>query len=472
MIACSGNVVQLWSISSHASFYKFNDMKTPVNSMCFTSDGEKLCIGSDSEYLNVINLYTGETSAFETQSPTINIVRSSPDGQFLATGSKTGPITLFTRNANEPLTFRQHKFAITAMTFTSDSTSLISGDKRGIISIGSFKPSKLPNWPGKVGQIRDITITKNMSLMSVAAGENTIFYDFNQQKVSKNIHFGACQQIKFSPFSDSLLAIATQVGDLYFFDPNTDEIINQTSFSNQITAMDFRFDGRVVSVAIKDQGIKLLDIRNLLNEIKTVDLFTDKSLQLNTIAFQPCIVKKPIFEGFHQNFVNEFKEIAKNAKIESKTSNKQTNSSTSNHNQNNSLNASKENMVSANNSILNSILDSSFDNSSKSLENIDITKLEPNQEQSELIRIAKEINKTKKSITELSKSFDVVSPKPIKKKDDQSQKPNSLAGIITDFFSMKLEDINEELHEHANRIHLDIIQKVKELEDKLIEATV
>ena len=465
MLAVAGNnFAQLWTISSHASYCTFNNFSNNINSICFTADGEKLCFASDSEYLNIVNVYSGETNVLETQSPTINVVKCSSDGQFLATGSKTGTITLFAKHGEKPLSFRQHKFAITSMSFTSDSSALICGDKRGIMSIGSFKPSKLPNWSSKIGTIRDISIANNSSLMGVAAGEQLAFYDLNQMKIFKSLNIGACRQIKFSPFSNSLIAIATLSGDLFFFDPSSNTIVNQAYFGNEITAMDFRFDARTLSISVKEQGLKLIDIRHLDKEIQSLDLYQDNSININSIAFQPCIVQKPLFSGYEQISVKNIKgkrhikvekpevekgEVEKTEKTEKST-----------------IDDDFEDRYSH----LDSILNSDFEYNSHSQENIDIDSLEPSQIQISLAKTAQEINKPIKKVITIEQnsfqsaytdSFESSKSTPGKTKSEN----RSLNSHIKEIFDEKMADFSDEFHEHANKMHIDVIQKLNELNE-------
>lgn len=472
MLAHTGSFLQLWTITNQGAYYRFNDINEKVNSICFTSDGQKLCYGCDSEFLHVIDLYNGQITNLESASPSINIVRCSPVSDLFVVGSKTGPITLL-NSKNQKSVFRGHKFAITATTFASNNRTLISGDKHGSISVLTDlkKPSKLPNWSSKNGPIFDIDVSKQTNLMAVACGERFSLYDLKETKVIKFLDFGSCQQIKFSPYTDSLISIATQAGDLYFFDPNSNVIVNQMSFDNPINSMDFRFDGCTLALGVQDNGLNLIDIRKIETEIKSIELFSDTKTQINSIAFQPFEVQKPLFPKFSEEMVTVQPISGKKTLKKEDSPSKLSISKNSISKQ--ELNNSSFISVDKNYSNIGSILDSSsFDDQSIDSEIIDVKNIPQNQEQISLVKIAKEVNKPKQHFNLKQELFsDSESPKPIKnKKDEQKFSKNKLEFILNDFFSDKMNDMKDELHEHVNKFHIDIIQKIHEVGDVLTKA--
>lgn len=469
MLAHSGSYVQLWTITNQASYYRFKNINNKVNSLTFTADGQKLCFGGDSEFLNVIDLYTGQTLVLESASPSINIVRCNPISDLFVVGSKTGPITLI-NSKNQKSVFRGHKFAITATTFTSNNRTLVSGDKHGSISVLADlkKPSKLPNWSSKNGPIFDINISKQTNLMAIACGEQLALYDLNETKVIKTLDFGSCRQIKFSPYTDSLIAIATQVGDLYFFDPNSNVIVNQISFDNSITAMDFRFDGCTLALGVEDNGLNLIDIRKIQTEINCIELYSDTKEQINSIAFQPMEVKTPLFSKITEDMVS-IQQISgkKTIKRDDSLSKQSIIQDSISHSeiQNSSFTSLDEKNYSNIGSILNS---SSFDDKSFDSSNIEIKDLPKDQEQISLVKVAKEINRPKQIYNIAQElSFGLESPKPIKNINNQANMQNKFEYILNNFFSEAMNDMKDELHEHANKFHIDIIQKIHEIDNSL-----
>ena len=44
---------------------------------------------------------------------------------------------------------------------------------------------------------------------------------------------------------------------------------------------------------------------------------------------------------------------------------------------------------------------------------------------------------------------------------------NKFEYILNNFFSEAMNDMKDELHEHANKFHIDIIQKIHEIDNSL-----
>lgn len=472
MLAHSGSFIQLWTITNQGAYYRFNEIENKVNSICFTSDGQKLCYGGDSEFLHIIDLYNGQISTLESASPSINIVRCSAINDLFVVGSKTGPITLL-NSKNQKSVFRGHKFAITATSFTSDNRTLISGDKHGSISVLTElkKPSKLPNWSSKNGPIFDIDISKQTNLMTVACGERLSLFDLKESKVIKFLDFGSCRKIKFSPYTDSLISIATQAGDLYFFDPNSNVIVNQMSFDNSITSMDFRFDGCTLALGVENNGLNLIDIRKIETEIKSIELFSDPKSQINSIVFQPLEVQKPLFPKYSEGMIM-IQQISGKKTVKKEDSMMKESNSTKETSKSEINNSSSIILAERNYSNIGSILESSSSSDqSMDSENFEIKSIPQNQEQISLVKVSKEINKPKQIFKEFNLDFD--SPKPIKNRyNDQNStsKQNNLEFILNNYFSDKMNDMKDELHEHVNKFHIDIIQKIHEVGNALTKV--
>ena len=107
-------------------------------------------------------------------------------------------------------------------------------------------------------------------------------------------------------------------------------------------------------------------------------------------------------------------------------------------------------------------------------ENIELKNIPQNQEQISLVKVAKEVNRPKQIFNfEQGLNLDSESPKPIKNKRDENDlnsKQNNLERILNNFFSDKMNDMKDELHEHANKFHIDIIQKIHEVGNALTMA--
>lgn len=465
MLGNSGSSLELWSIRQQATFYKFNDIENYVNSICFSSDGENLCIATDSEYLQLINLYNGTRSTLETGSSTVNIVKSCPNNNLYVAGSKTGPITLINDKGQKSV-FRGHKFSIEAFDFTSDSRTLISGDKHGSISmlVNFKKPSKLPNWTFKNGQIYDICISKRTNAMIIACGEQLAQYDLGETRVTNFLHFGECKSAIFSPYTDSLIAIGGTSGDLFLFDPKSNQIINQISFENQITGMDFRFDGCTLGIGIQNDGMKLIDIRKLETQINTIDLFNNPNKQISTIAFQPCDVKKPLYTPIAEEMKPVPSIVKKTIKkgpkiVQPQEIPEETPLHQSKHYDDSIIVLSDNNNVG---SFLNSSL---FIEQSIDSESFEVPKSQPDDEQKKLIKIAKEMNYHQhlmlfdQESESSSDSFKLRTHHKVQSKETHNI--DTLA-FLKSRLAQQYSETADGMHEHLNRFHLDMVKQMNE----------
>ena len=286
MLATGGKFVHLWSLSASNPFSQINLPKPPINDMCFTFDNRQLLVGGESEILTRIDIYSGEKQSIGTNLPRISKIACSSDGHFVAAGSKSGPIAIF---GEERLISRAHRVGITALVYARNSSTLIAGDKNGLISMGTNKRTKLPNWSStRYGSVYDISGAKHSDMIAVACKSGLIIYDLVQTSIVGAQKFRS-RSICYSPFSDNLIAISGEKSDLLFYDPRSNVVVNTVQFESPVVSLDFRFDGITVGAAVQGAGVKLLDIRQL---DKIQDMICDD--EIATICFQQQLLDEPI----------------------------------------------------------------------------------------------------------------------------------------------------------------------------------
>jgi hypothetical protein len=298
MLAAASEVAQLWALSSPDPFFRLEVPPKTVNDVCFSADARSLYVATNSEILARLDLYTGKRSTLETDSSTITKVSCSSNDAYTATGSRAGVLTVFSnlQPQDRPEVFRSHRIQITSLLFTNDSTTLIAGDRYGQISIGSFKRTRLPDWSARRGQIYDISAAKHSDIIGISSESGFALYDLIDSKVisSKSIK---SHNICYSSFNDNLIAIATTESELLFYDPSADAMIAELPFSGPITALDFKFDGVTIAAAVNEHGIKVVDIRRL---DQSLNLRLDPGQSVHSIKFQPKFIDDPISADFIQ----------------------------------------------------------------------------------------------------------------------------------------------------------------------------
>ena len=445
MLATGGKLLHLWSLPSYSRFGEVNPAKPPINDICFTYDGRQILLGGECEVLTRIDLYTGEKQSIGTNLPRISRIACSSDGHFVAVGSKSGPIAIF---GEQRQISRAHRVAVTALAYANDCTTLIAGDKNGLISMGTNKRTKLPNWSAtRYGSVYDISVARHSDVIAISCKAGLIIYDLVQTGIIGAQKLKA-KSLCHSPFSDNLIAIVGNGNEVLFYDPSSNMVVNTVQFGQPVTSLDFRFDGVTVGAAVQNEGVKLLDIRQL---DRMYDLVCDD--ETSCIRFQPKLIDDPVSKAL---VTLQSQEPVLAGWPRPLTPRKD-------------LSISSKEPVGQHESAEEEELD--LDKIRTEIQEIeqDIVAHEPtlSPRNAAFLKAARELKAKNRTNVFALTEFESTKFTPKEKK--QSAKPETtdetkeMIRIITEAYATAMEDMQDEMNQAMNNVHLDILKRTAEL---------
>lgn len=464
MLATGGKSVHLWSLSATDPFSEIKLKKPVINDICFAPDGRTLYIGSDSENLNKVDIYTGDQTIMDTNSPSINRITCSRNGAYIATGSKTGTIALF--GDGEKQNFRSHRVAITALAFTNDSKSLIAADSHGLISVGSFKRAKMKGWSStKNGPVYDFTLSRHSETLAIACKSGIAIYDLSEDKIVSLDKIRATS-LRRSPFKDNLLIGANKT-ELFFYDPRANCVIDSLKLDQDITSVDFKYDG--VTVGAAASSVKIFDIR-LLGKASDPVMTLQTDSAIKRIAFQPVFVDDPISARLIMKESSQPKidRMPKPIPISDQVVEEEQRVTEPDAN-------SASTVVKAGEEEEDDDID--LDKIRQELKAIeeDVIAHEPTMSprNAALLKTARELRMQNEKIDVFSLTETGICETPRAKKTIPKVKETSetmeMAKIISDAYATAMEDMQDEMTEAMNNIHFDILRRVEELKRQIAE---
>lgn len=524
MLISGDSCLRVWNQQNSTLIYTFDIGVNQINDMSFTRDGRVLIVGSDSDRIQMIDLYKSENppelvvNKNKSQLPIkVSAIGCSSDGSKLGIGTTSGVINVFNAS-NFELLFSSyvHKGEITSIGFHPSSNHVIASDTKGKISFSALKggaPKMLPHWTSKLGDIFEFDISPHKLLLAVACKTGLLFYDLEKMvKLTGQLpqFSGHPTKVKFSPTDPNLVAFSTSMNELFFLNTSNNSLSEPVSFDNEVISIDFRNDGVYLAVGVNEVGLMTVDVRDLSTNHK---FQCENGGQIKVVKFQPLDIDD--LPKFKQTVIAETPKITK-PNIQSKL-NESTKSALNSEKKKTTTSFSRlpqqpkqqqQQIVSAVNKIGEMINDIDVDininlSDKKNMNEIEIEEdVKVNQyevQKNNQFDLPKGENSKKSPVTK-QKVQSPVKPKPVITKSPQKlqqvpepQNSESSSEYDSDFdldlskvpvenqegiriicnYTKHLHEIQkEEMHQHLNTIHLDLlcrINEIKELQKLILE---
>ncbi|KAH0786670.1 PQQ-binding-like beta-propeller repeat protein [Histomonas meleagridis] len=491
MLISGDSTINIWEPPSYTLTHSIGVPLKQINDVKFTNDGKSILIGGNSSNLFISNLYKDELKFVKTKGSDVTSVNCSSDGSMFACGNKIGTISVYSMESHEEISGHSaHKFPISSVIFSPDCQSILGGDLKGKISIASFgKPTLLPKWTSRYGAIHHLSVSLNSNIMGIACGETVRLYDFKAQCPSNPIRVGKTNKICFSPTSSKLMIIGTESGDIKFIDTTTMKTISELNYKYPITALDMKYDGIILAVGTKSPELFAFDCRNM-EKIFTVhpkSFVRAAVFQPHEIDDVPFFKKNSIerddtddtlsFDRLEKEVFANLEEESPEQNIISKPASPQTSPSKS-------KNIYVRSVFSENEKIIKNdqieifqqkeetkITKNESSDIKEASKNKIIKRKEPENEYSAISNSKIEKTSKDENIQKINRNEEYT-----EKEDSSLEEPDlsklspqnrELFSLIMNHIDMQIENTKEEFHSHLNSIHLDMICRIRELNDKI-----
>lgn len=320
MLISADSCVRVWNQQNTSLAYSFDVGVNKINDISFTRDGRILLIASDTDRIQLIDMYKIENppelivTKDKSQAPIhVTAIGCSSDGQKIGVGSSSGVINVFNTKTHEKIySSYVHRKQISSICFHPFTNNVIASDSNGKISFSSLDggtPKMLPHWTSKSGQIFEFDSSPHKPLLAVACRTGIIFYDL--EKMNKETppipkFTGYPTHIRFSPSDPNIIAFSSNINEVYFFNLSSKSLRSPIVFDDNILSMDFRNDGIYLAVSFANTGIVTIDVRDSSIQHKYC---TDNTSSSYVVKFQPVDINED--PKFKQTLVSEAPKITK-----------------------------------------------------------------------------------------------------------------------------------------------------------------
>ena len=327
MLFSGDSCIRVWN-QSGSLLYTFDIGVSRINCATFSRDGRNLIIGSESNSLQLIDLYKDNPPEISTGSHKPSALSCSSDGSRFAYGTTDGCIvgfkTISGAKWEKLYDYRVHKCQVNSIVFHPSLNWVIAGDESGKVSYINIHESQLkksarqlPKWTSKNGPVHEIDISPHQLMVGIVCKTGFYTYSLENMDIIESkimLDDGIPTHIKFSPVDKSLVAISTTKNKVYFYSLNlddnvVDDDIPSVEFKNEIVSISFKHDGKLLAVAVKNAGISIVDVKNL----KIVNEFTSNNSNnrfvTNLVLYPPLDINES--PKFKQTVVNEPPKITK-----------------------------------------------------------------------------------------------------------------------------------------------------------------
>lgn len=320
MLISADSCVRVWNQQNASLAYTFDVGVSKINDISFTRDGRILLVGSDTDRIQMIDLYKIENppelivSKDKSQHPIkVTAIGCSSDGQKIGVGASSGVINVFNANTHEKIYSNYvHRKQITSICFHPFKNSVIASDTNGKISFSNLDggtPKMLPLWSSKTGQIYEFDSSPHKPLLAVACRTGIIFYDLEKMKKEATPvpkFTGYPTHIRFSPSDPNILAFSSNINEVYFFNLSSNSLSGPIVFEDNILSIDFRNDGVYLAISFAKTGITTIDVRDSSIQHKYC---TENTNTTYVVKFQPVDINED--PKFKQTIVTEAPKITK-----------------------------------------------------------------------------------------------------------------------------------------------------------------
>lgn len=329
MLISADSCVRVWNQQNTSLAYTFDVGVNKINDISFTRDGRILFVASDTDRIQVIDLYKTEnppeiivSKDKSKDSIKVTSIGCSTDGQKIGVGTSSGVINVFNTITHEKIFSNYvHRKPITSICFDPSAKYVIASDTKGKMSYSSLNggpPKMLPHWTSKCGEIFEFDSSPHRPILAVASSEGIILYNLEKMiKESPNLpKFGGHPtHIRFSPKDPNVIAFSTSINEVYFFNMSSKSLSSPIVFEDNILSMDYQNRGVFLAISFAKTGIVTIDVSNSSIQHKYC---TDNTNLTYIVKFQPVDINED--PKFKQTIVIDAPKITKPTIQSSKSS--------------------------------------------------------------------------------------------------------------------------------------------------------
>ena len=324
----------VYSIRERNSLEGYAASVTCVN---FSPDGQRVVSGSEDGTLKLWSFDGEEIKTVKGHEKKITSISFSPNGQRVVSGSEDGILKVWSLDGKEIKTFKGHKESITSVTFNSNGQRVVSGSEDGILKVWSLDGKEIKTFPGHQLGVTSVSSSLDGKVIASGSKDKTVkLWDLNGQEIKTMNHESSVTSVSFSADSQTIvsfsrygrLKIWRRDGTLlrsermyipienrrYFPYPDLmslssdnqaaamavqgnnfiwvrslnrqnwwdrDNILNLKGHRNNITAMSFSANGKVLASASEDKTVKLWNLNSRDFKVPDESRVTDVSFSPN-----------------------------------------------------------------------------------------------------------------------------------------------------------------------------------------------
>ncbi|MBD2236342.1 PD40 domain-containing protein [Aulosira sp. FACHB-113] len=281
--------IKIWDMTTGKLLNTLTGHNSPINSVAFSSDGQKLASGSADKTIKIWDMTTGKLlNTLTGHSSPINSVAVSSDGQKLASGSADKTIKIWDMTTGKLLkTLTGHSSYVSSVVFNLDGQKLASGSADNTIKIWDITTGKLLNTlAGHSNYVSSVVFSPDSQKLAFGSSDNTIkIWDMTTGKLLKTLngHSSGVISVVFSPDGQKL-ASGSADNTIKIWDIATGQVLKTlTGHSNEVKSISFSRGGQKLASGSADNTIKIWD----LTTGKFLNTLTGHNSSVNSVAFSP-----------------------------------------------------------------------------------------------------------------------------------------------------------------------------------------
>jgi WD40 repeat protein len=275
-------IVRLWNLAGKP-LAKFEAHSDNINSMSFSSDGQRLATASDDGTAKLWDLSEEQGKQLgvivEGQQGAIRSVGFSPDGQYVATGRNDGTVNLWTISelasnrslskglsvefVAEPKTktineYKGHRGSVNSISFSPKGQHLATAGKDGTVRFWTIPKKKQFQWEeNRIGE-QWVSFSPDGQILATAGvgGVQLWHLSGEEEELAELPHQAIIWSVSFSPDGERLATVGGD-GFIRIWNLSGQQLAQWKGHENTITWVEFSPDGQYLATASKDGTARL-----------------------------------------------------------------------------------------------------------------------------------------------------------------------------------------------------------------------
>jgi len=282
------HTIKLWDVATGKEVKILTGHAGIITSVAFLNQDDYLISASQDGTIRIWSNKNNISRVLYVQQSDIHSVCLSSDGQTLAVGSGNGSIKIINKNTGKIINdIPAHSGSVKKVLYYDDSKYLVSAGEDKVIKIWDISSGKeIRNLEGHTNSINDLAISQDNKILASCDWDSkiilwNILHGYEIYAISD--HQGPIYTLAFSP-DGKYLSSGGGYGLISVRDTESgNEVNNFRLGAKRPYHIAISPDGKYIASGNSDGTINLLDVKNL----RIIRSFENRLAEINTIAFHP-----------------------------------------------------------------------------------------------------------------------------------------------------------------------------------------